>query len=133
MPSENCWYKNEGSEVLERIFFLVARDEAAHMGFYRKLMKFEYADDPVGTMEDIAHVVYHFQIPGVGLIPEYDERLKVEGVAISHQHFLQYGIFPTLKYMGITRPELVKGLRKKQLQEATEAKQRAQEQGEAVA
>ena len=110
-------YKEEGNEVLEKIFFLVARDEAAHLGFYRKIMQLEFEDDREGTLEDLAHVVYNFGMPGVGLIPEYDERLKVEGVGITSQQFLQHGIFPTLRHMGTTRPELVKALRKRRIKE----------------
>ena len=114
-------YKEEQNEVLKTIFYLVARDEAAHLGFYRQLLQLEFAEDYQGTLEDLAHVVFHFQMPGVGLIPDYDERLKVSGVGISHQQFLQHGLFPTLRHLGTTRSDLVRALRTKQGREGERA------------
>jgi acyl-[acyl-carrier-protein] desaturase len=104
--------RERGNEVLEKIFFLVSRDEAAHMGFYRQVLEIELEEDREGTVQDLAHVVLHFKMPGVGLIPEYDERLVTNGVGISRQTFLQHAIFPTLKKMGTTRAELVAALQK---------------------
>ncbi len=105
--------RREGDEVLEKIYYYVSRDEAAHMGFYINVLQLELEDDREGTLADLAHVVYHFQMPGVGLIPEYDQRLGVDGVGISSQQFLQRGIFPLLKAVGTSRQELVKLLHKK--------------------
>lgn len=111
-------YEQQGDETLSKIFYYVARDEAAHAGFYRRVIKLEMEDDPEGTLEDLAHVVYHFQMPGVGLIPEYDERLQTPGVGISSQQFLSKGLLPTLRGFGTTRAELVRALKKRQLREA---------------
>jgi acyl-[acyl-carrier-protein] desaturase len=109
-------YKLEGNDVLHQIFYLVARDEAAHTGFYRKVLAFEFEEDPQGTLEDLAHVAFHFEMPGVRLIPNFDTRLKfTEGVGISSQHFLQFGLLPTLRVLGTTRTELVKALRDRNL------------------
>ena len=105
-------YKQEGNDVLHEIFYLVARDEAAHTAFYRKVLAFEFAEDPQGTLEDLAHVAFHFEMPGVRLIPDFHDRLTfTQGVGISSQHFLQFGVLPTLKLLGTTRSELVKALR----------------------
>lgn len=103
----------EGDEVLKKIYYYISRDEGAHMGFYVKVLQYEMEEDKEGTLEDLAHVVYHFQMPGVGLIPEFDQRLGVEGVGITSQQFLQYGIFPLLKAVGTSRKELVRKLWKK--------------------
>lgn len=100
--------KQEGDEVLEKIYFYISRDEAAHMGFYIKVLQLNVEDDREGSLSDLAHVVSHFQMPGVGLIPEYDQRLGVNGVGISSQQFLQRGLFPLLKAVGTSRQELVK-------------------------
>jgi acyl-[acyl-carrier-protein] desaturase len=105
--------QEEGDEVLEKIYFYVSRDEGAHMGFYIKVLQFELEDDREGTLDDLAHVVYHFQMPGIGLVPEYDQRLKVDGVVISSQQFLEKGVFPLLKAVGTSRQEIVKLFRKK--------------------
>jgi acyl-[acyl-carrier-protein] desaturase len=100
--------KQEGDEVLKKIYFYVSRDEGAHMGFYIKVLRLELEDDREGALKDLAHVIYHFQMPGIGLIPEYDQRLKVEGVVISSQQFLEKAVFPLLKAVGTSRRELVK-------------------------
>ncbi|KJH69465.1 acyl-ACP desaturase [Aliterella atlantica] len=100
--------RQEGDEVLDKIYFYVSRDEAAHMGFYIKVLQLELEEDREGTLADLAYVIYHFQMPGVGLIPEYDQRLGVNGVGISSQQFLQRGIFPLLRAVGSSRQEMVK-------------------------
>jgi acyl-[acyl-carrier-protein] desaturase len=104
--------KRNGNEVLDKIYFLISRDEAAHRGFYQKLLQFELEEDREGALEDLAKVAFNFVMPGVGLIPEYEDRLKVLGVGISPQYFLQHGIFPLLKALGTSRAELVQANRR---------------------
>ena len=70
-------------KVLEAIFFYVARDEAAHGGFYRALVELELAQDREGTIADLAHVLTHFKMPGDGLIPNYRAQLNTSGAGIS--------------------------------------------------
>lgn len=106
--------KRNGNEVLENIYFLVCRDEAAHRGFYKKILEFEFEEDRDGALTDLAHVVFNFVMPGVNLIPEYEERLQVEGVGITPQYFLQHGVFPLLKSLGTSRSELMKYYRRSQ-------------------
>jgi len=108
--------EREGAELLERIFFLISRDEAAHHGFYRTAIKIDLEEDREGTIADLSYVVENFRMPGVGLIPEYDERLKVAGVGISSDHFLQQGIFPLLRALGTSRRELVAAIQKGRLE-----------------
>ncbi len=110
--------KQNGNELLEKIYFLVSRDEAAHRGFYQKVLQLELEEDREGALADLAHVVFNFQMPGVGLIPEYEDRLKVNGVGISSQYFLQYGIFPMLRAVGTSRSELIKSYRRAQAEKA---------------
>lgn len=104
--------RETGNQVLETMYGLISRDEAAHAGFYRQVLEYELEEDRPGTILDLAHVVTHFRMPGVGLIPEYDERLRVNGVGITSAHFLQKGIFPLLKKLGTSRAELVAALSK---------------------
>ncbi|MGH7934221.1 MAG: acyl-ACP desaturase, partial [Candidatus Binataceae bacterium] len=92
--------------VLEAIFAFVSRDEAAHAGFYRTMVEIEMAADRDGTISDLAHVVAGFKMPGDGLIPDYQERLKTSGAGISTRAFLQHGLFPMLKTLGTSRAEL---------------------------
>lgn len=101
-----------GDEVLEKMFHFVGRDEAAHLGFYRQVLELEMAEDREGTIADLAHVVSRFEMPGVKLIPEWEKRMAVPGVAISSEHFLQAGVFPLLKSVGTSRRELVHALQR---------------------
>lgn len=105
-------YRQMGNEVLAKLFDFVARDEAAHAAFYRSFMRFEYEEDPEGTAQDLAYVISHFEMPGEKLVPEFERRLQVDGVAISSQHFLQHGIMPTLKSIGLSRRDMVRAMRK---------------------
>jgi acyl-[acyl-carrier-protein] desaturase len=117
-------YLQEGNEALQTIFALVSRDEAAHVSFYRKILEFELEEDRQGTIEDIAHVVHHFQMPGVGLIPEYDARLQVAGVGISPQQFLAHGLLPTLKKLGTSRVELAHALQRRRIRNSSSSEPR---------
>ena len=100
--------RREGDALLESIYFHVSRDEAAHMGFYRQVLRFEAEEDREGTLGDLAHVLHSFRMPGVGLIPEYDDRLAVDGVGVTPQMFLELGVYPTLRMLGTSRTELVR-------------------------
>lgn len=95
-----------GDKVLEAIFTLVSRDEAAHAGFYRAMAQMELEADRAGTIADLALVVARFQMPGVGLIPHYQERLRSSGAGISTRHFVQHALLPFLKILGTSRAEL---------------------------
>jgi acyl-[acyl-carrier-protein] desaturase len=119
--------KRNGNEVLDKIYFLISRDEAAHRGFYQKLLQFELEEDREGALEDLAKVAFNFVMPGVGLIPEYEERLNVLGVGISPQYFLQHGIFPLLRAVGTNRAELIKANRRAKEKESAPVEQEAAE------
>ncbi|MEO6418741.1 MAG: hypothetical protein ABIP39_05010, partial [Polyangiaceae bacterium] len=65
-------------------------------------------EDRAGTVRDIAYVAKKFEMPGVGIVPDYDERVKVmrEEGKVDRGVFLQKVFFPILKYLGVTRQEL---------------------------
>lgn len=96
----------EGDKVLEAIFTLVSRDEAAHAGFYRAMARIELDEDRAGTITDLALVVAYFQMPGEGLITNYRERLSQSGAGISARQFVEFAVFPTLRMLGTSRAEL---------------------------
>ena len=96
----------EGDRVLEAIFAFVSRDEAAHAGFYRAMARMELEADRAGTIADLAFVVARFRMPGDGLIPRYQERLRESDAGISARNFLEHALFPTLKMLETTRAEL---------------------------
>jgi len=101
-----------GDSVLEAIFHYVGRDEAAHGGFYRAVIELELARDRAGTISDLAYVLSNFKMPGDGLIPNYQERLRTSGAGISARVFLEHVVLPTLKTVGTSREELKLALKK---------------------
>jgi acyl-[acyl-carrier-protein] desaturase len=100
--------KEAGDECLSAIFRLNARDEIAHTRFYQDVTKVLLEEDREGTLRDIAHVAKNCQMPGVGLVPDYEERIKVmrEEGRVDRDVFLQKVFFPVLKYLEVTRQEL---------------------------
>ena len=113
----------EGDEALRKIYDLVARDEIAHCRFYQGVTKLLLEEDREGTLEDMAHVFANFQMPGVGLVPDYDERvLKMREAGIDRTVFIQKVYIPILKYLGVSRHEMLRAQGK-----AIEAKQIADE------
>ena len=97
---------SEGDKVLEAIFFFLSRDEAAHAGFYRTVVELELDQDRRGTLADLAYVIANFKMPGDGLIPDYQERLRTTGAGISARTFLERGLLPMLRTLGTSRAEL---------------------------
>jgi acyl-[acyl-carrier-protein] desaturase len=97
---------NEGDKVLEAIFFFLSRDEAAHAGFYRAAVELELDEDRDGTTADLAYVIANFKMPGEGLIPDYQERLRTTGAGISARTFMERAVLPTLRTLGTSRAEL---------------------------
>lgn len=98
--------------VLEAVFFLVGRDEAAHAGFYRSMIELELAADRAGTIADLANVFYHFKMPGDGLIRDYRRRLRDSGAGISPRLFLEGVVMPLLTTLKIGRGEFRAALHK---------------------
>lgn len=100
--------KKHGDEALAAVYRLNARDECAHARFYEDVVKVYLDEDRDGTIEDIAHVARNFEMPGVGLVPDYDARIEImrgEG-NVDRDVFLKKVYFPTLKYLGVTRAEI---------------------------
>ncbi len=105
----------EGDPVLKAIFTNVASDEAAHAGFYRKVVEIELGADREATICDFAHVLANFKMPGDGLIPHYHERLKSGGGGITARQFMEGVVLSTLRSLGITRAELKTGQARNQM------------------
>jgi acyl-[acyl-carrier-protein] desaturase len=99
----------EGDPVLKAIFTNIASDEAAHAGFYRKVVEIELDADREATVCDFAHVLANFKMPADGLIPHYHDRLKVGGGGITARQFMEGVVLSTLRSLGITRAELKTG------------------------
>jgi acyl-[acyl-carrier-protein] desaturase len=102
--------QDRGDKVLEAIYGFIARDEAAHSDFYRKVTMLELEDDREGTIEDMAHVFANFQMPGKDLVPDYDARTEVmrQTGGVDRGTFLKEVWFPILKRLDVTREEVTK-------------------------
>jgi acyl-[acyl-carrier-protein] desaturase len=98
----------ENDECLRTIYDYVARDEIAHCRFYQSVIKVLLEEDRAGTLSDMAHVFANFQMPGVGIVPDYDSRiLKMREAGIDRSVFIQKVYMPILKYLGVTRHEML--------------------------
>ena len=58
-------------------------------------------------------IVENFQMPGVGIVPNYDSRIEVmrEYGEVDRDIFLQKVYFPTLKSLGVTRQDIATQVR----------------------
>jgi acyl-[acyl-carrier-protein] desaturase len=112
----------EKDEALHTIYDFVARDEIAHCRFYQSVIKVLLDEDREGTLADMAHVFANFQMPGVGLVPDYESRiLKMREAGIDRDVFIRKVYLPILKYLGVTRHEML-GAQKKALAERADAR-----------
>ncbi len=98
--------RSANDRVLEAIFHLVGRDEAAHGGFYRAIIELELAQDRAATIADLAEVISNFKMPGDGLIANYQQRLRACGAGISARAFVEHVVWPLLVTLQISRQEL---------------------------
>lgn len=100
-----------GDNVLEAIFHLVGRDEAAHAGFYRAIIGLELSQDRPATIADLAEVLSGFKMPGDGLIANYRQRLRASGAGISARAFIERVVGPLLTTLQIDRQEFKQALK----------------------
>lgn len=115
---ERC-AERENDAALRAIYRCAARDEIAHARFYQDVTRLLLLDDRAGVLADLAHVLRNFQMPGVALVPDYDARVSVMREAgIDRDTFLRKVYFPTLKYLGIERSELVAAARSNRVRDA---------------
>ncbi|MEM7447959.1 MAG: acyl-ACP desaturase [Myxococcota bacterium] len=98
-----------GDRALATAYRLAARDECEHSRFYKDVTRAYLEEDRAGTLRDLAHVARQFRMPGVGIVPDYQKRIEVmrEESEVDRDVFLKKIFFPTLKYLGVTRQELV--------------------------
>ena len=100
-----------GDGVLEAIFHLVGRDEAAHAGFYRAIVELELSEDRAATIADLADVLASFKMPGDRLITDYQNRLRAAGAGIGPRVFIERVVWPLLITLQISREELKRALK----------------------
>jgi acyl-[acyl-carrier-protein] desaturase len=102
----------ENDDCLRTIYDHIARDEIAHCRFYQSVIKVLMEEDRPGTLADMAHVFANFKMPGVDLVPDYDSRiLKMREAGIDRGVFIQKVYLPILKYLGVTRHDMLEAQR----------------------
>lgn len=106
--------KRENDECLRTIYDYIARDEIAHTRFYQSVIKILLEEDREGTLSDLAHVFANFEMPGVGLVPDYDTRILQmrDNGGIDRNIFIRKVYLPLLKYVGIDRHEMLAAQRR---------------------
>jgi acyl-[acyl-carrier-protein] desaturase len=98
-----------GDEALRTIYDFVARDEIAHTRFYQGVIKVLLEEDREGTLADMALVFANFEMPGVGIVPDYDSRiLKMREAGIDRSVFIQKVYIPILKFLNVGRHDMLK-------------------------
>lgn len=102
--------RDRGDVVLATIYGHIAKDEAAHADFYRKVTELELIEDRAGSIRDMAHVFRNFRMPGEELVPDYDRRTEKmrEHGGVDRGVFLREVWFPTLKKLEVSREEITR-------------------------
>ncbi|HTE56764.1 MAG TPA: acyl-ACP desaturase [Kofleriaceae bacterium] len=97
-----------GDQALQRLILLIASDEGSHHRMFVDCVR-EYLDlDRTGTVDDLAFVLQHFEMPAHDLIPDWKrkgeliERHRIYG----GRQFVTRVLLPSLKKIGIDRREL---------------------------
>ena len=87
------------------------------------MIKVLLEEDRAGTLVDMAHVFANFKMPGVDLVPDYDSRiLKMREAGIDRGVFIQKVYLPILKFLGVSRHEMLAAQEQALLARASDAK-----------
>ncbi len=106
--------ERENDKCLRTIYDYIARDEIAHTRFYQEVVQALLEEDREGTLADLAKVFAEFRMPGVDLVPDYDERiLQMRGQGgVDRDLFIRKVYLPVLKYLNVGRHEMLAAQRK---------------------
>jgi acyl-[acyl-carrier-protein] desaturase len=97
-----------GDEALRTVCDFIARDEIAHARYYQATTRAHLAEDREGTVSDMARVFANFEMPGVGVAPDYAKRVtKMREAGFDRGMFIQKLYIPILKQLGVTRHEML--------------------------
>jgi len=112
--------EKEHDPALMKLLLLLAKDEAAHYGFFGKGLQVFMEHDPAGTVADLAYVFRHFKMPAGSEIPDYDQRAE---------QLAKSGIYGPRQYVSLVRDPLLHklGLTREDLRPAEEALHEAEE------
>ncbi len=97
-----------GDAALQKLVLLIASDEGVHHHMFVECVKEYLGADRDGTIDDIAFVLQHFEMPAHELIPDWQrkgemiERHRIYG----GRQFVTRVLLPALKSLGLDRKEL---------------------------
>jgi acyl-[acyl-carrier-protein] desaturase len=97
-----------GDAALQRLILLIASDEGCHYHMFVDCVKEYMRVDRVGTVDDVAFVLQHFEMPAHDLIPDWKrkgemiERHRIYG----GRQFVTRVLLPALQKIGLDRREL---------------------------
>ena len=97
-----------GDQALQRLILLIASDEGSHHRMCVDCVRAYIDLDRAATVDDIAFVVQHFEMPAHDLIPDWQrkgeliERHRIYG----GRQFVMRVLLPALKKLGVDRREL---------------------------
>lgn len=100
--------EKENDPALMQVLLLLAKDEAAHYGFFSKALQLFMEDDPAGTVADLAYVFKNFKMPAGSEIPDYDQRaaqIAANGI-YGPREYVSLVRGPVLKKLGLTKDDL---------------------------
>lgn len=97
-----------GDAALQKLILLIASDEGLHHKMFVDCVHEHLRLDRDGTVDDVAFVLQHFEMPAHALIPDWQrkgeliERHRIYG----GRQFVTRVLVPALKSLGIDRTEL---------------------------
>jgi acyl-[acyl-carrier-protein] desaturase len=97
-----------GDQALQRLILLIASDEGSHHRMFVDCVREYLSLDRAGTVDDLAFVLQHFEMPAHDLIPDWKrkgeliERHRIYG----GRQFVTRVLLPALKKLEVDRREL---------------------------
>jgi acyl-[acyl-carrier-protein] desaturase len=97
-----------GDVALQKLILLIASDEGLHHKMFLDCVTDHLALDRAGTVDDLALVIQHFQMPAHALIPDWARKGElIERHRIyDGRKFASRVLVPTLVSLGVARTEL---------------------------
>jgi acyl-[acyl-carrier-protein] desaturase len=95
--------QKEDDGALTKALQFISRDEAVHYDFFRRGVKLFMEHEPAETVEDLAYVFDHFQMPARFQIPDYEERARLiaEAGIYSARDYIKHVKRPILEDLGL--------------------------------
>jgi acyl-[acyl-carrier-protein] desaturase len=94
--------------AFDKTFLLLARDEAAHFGFFKKCLSVYLEHFRDESLEAMNEVIVKFEMPARAIIPQWEvaEKKIVDLDIFTNRLYMREVVHPCLKSLGIDRQEL---------------------------